>query len=75
MCFFKKKKKEEEIIDSLFQMGESVRFRNPRNELTNGYIYGIHKAPSGEIVYDVQIGGECPVIYNDIPENKIIKRK
>lgn len=75
MCFFRKKKKEElPPIDSKFKMGESIMFRNNRGELVNGYVYGIHQQPDGLICYDLQIGGECPVIYENISEDKIIKR-
>ena len=74
MCFFRKKKKEELPIDSKFKMDESIMFRNNRGELMNGYVYGIHQQSDGSICYDLQIGGECPVIYENISEDKIIKR-
>ena len=74
MCFFKRKK-EEKIINAKFKKDESVLYRNHRGELCNCYIYDIHQDKAGTITYDVQVGGECPVIYRDIEESKIIKRK
>ena len=50
-------------------------FKNKRGEVTNGYIYRIYLSPNGEVMYDIQVGGECPSILNEILENKVIKRK
>lgn len=75
MCFFKKNKNNSKTIDSKFKKGESILFRNHRGELLNGYIYEVYQDKSGAITYDVQVGGECPVVYRDVQENKIIKRK
>ena len=50
-------------------------FKNKKNEATAGYIYKIYLSPNNEIVYDIQIGGECPVVLTGIPENKVIKKK
>ena len=74
MCFFKKKAKLVEKIDSKFELGEGVLFRNHRNELTNGYIYSVRLNEYGNVIYDVQVGGECPAIYEGISEDKIIKK-
>ena len=74
MCFFRKKKTIE-VIDSKYQLGDFVLFKNKKDEATNGHIYAIRKLNNGDIVYDIQIGGECPAILTDIPENKVINRK
>ena len=71
MCFFKKKKKEPIIIDSKFKIGERIKFHNPRGELCIGYIYDIHQKDDGNLTYDIQIGGECPVIYYGYKEEDI----
>ena len=73
MCFWKKKQTIK--IDSLYHEGDFVLFKNKRDEATNGYIYRIYLSPNGEIIYDIQVGGECPAILTGIPENKVIKRK
>lgn len=74
MCLFKRKKKEI-TIDSKYKIKESVRFRDRKGELSNGFIYDIHQKSDGTIIYDVQIGGECPVVIDEIPEDKIIPGK
>ena len=50
-------------------------FKNKRDEVTNGYIYHIYLSPNGEIMYDIQVGGECPAVLTEIPESKVVKRK
>lgn len=72
MCFWKKKK--EINIDSKYQLGELVLFKY-RNDLMNGYIYKIYLSPSGEVIYDIQIGGECPAVINNIPETEVVKKR
>ena len=73
MCFWKRKPRIQ--IDSKYQEGDSVLFKNKRDEVTNGYVYRIYLSPGGEVMYDIQVGGECPAILIDIPENKVIKRR
>lgn len=70
MCFFKRKPKVE--IESKFALGESVRFRY-KGEINPGYIYRIYLNQNGEVVYDVQIGGECPAVIVNIKEEEILK--
>ena len=72
MCFFKKKKnKPQRVINSKFKVGDAVRFRH-KDELTFGWIYEIRMNAQGHVIYDVQVGGQCPAILTDIPE-EIIK--
>ena len=73
MCFFKKKKKFEPIKGK-YQIGEMVRFRY-KGEICPGYIYTLYKNQDGEILYDVQIGGECPVIITGVKEENIHPKK
>ncbi len=76
MCFFKKKKKKVEVvINSKFKVGDSVKFRDRRDELTNGYVYDVHQSSDGVITYDIQKGGECPVVIEGILEEKVIPAK
>ena len=74
MCFFKKKKEKEKITNNKFEIGESVKFRH-RDELDPGIIYDMRLDSDGNVVYDVQVGGECPVIVRNVKETSIIKRK
>lgn len=39
-----------------------------------GIIYDIHQNKDGEVIYDVQIGGECPAVLKDIKEKDIRRR-
>ena len=73
MCFFKKKKKEQ--INSLYKIGEFVGFKDRHGDLTMGTIYNVYKDENGNTLYDVQIGGECPIVINRIKEEGIILRK
>jgi len=69
MCFWKRKKKEV-ITGNLYNLGQRVTFKR-REDLMIGYIYEIHKDEEGKIIYDVQVGGECPTIIKGIAEDKI----
>ena len=65
MCLFKKKKQ----IETKFKVGDTVRFRY-RDELYFGWIYVIH--PQQEpIIYDVQVGGQCPMVIKGIKEEEL----
>ena len=46
-----------------------------RNDIMNGYIYKIYLSSSGEVMYDIQIGGECPAVINNIPEMEVVKKR
>lgn len=74
MCFFKRKKTVYEKIDSKFDVGDSVYFRY-KEELYFGYVMSVRKNMNNEIVYSVQIGGECPVVIRDIKEEVVFLRK
>ena len=70
MCFFRKKVKVE--VNGKYQLGESVRFKY-RDEVCPGYIYRVYLDNNDNVVYDVQIGGECPTIIVNIKEEEIFK--
>lgn len=70
---FFKKKKEAIIIESKFKKGDFVNFRY-RDDLRFGIVYDIKKV-NDEIIYSVQMGGECPVIINNLPEKSLFKSK
>ena len=69
--FFKRKKVE--IIESKFKKGDFVNFRY-KDDLRFGIVYDIKKA-NDEIIYSVQMGGECPVIINNLPEKALFKSR
>ncbi len=70
MCFFKKKVRVQ--VNGKYQLGESVRFKY-RGEVCPGYIYRVYLDNNQNVVYDVQIGGECPTIIVNIKEEEIFK--
>ena len=72
MCFFKKKKKVV-ITNNKYQLKQPVKFKR-RDDVDPGVIYNIKQLDNGEIVYDVQIGGECPAVVRDVPEKDIFPR-
>ena len=73
MCLIRKKIRKEVIEGNKFSLGDKVAFK-VKDELLPGYIYKIKKI-NGEIFYDVQIGGECPIIKEDIAESRLHLRK
>ena len=75
MCFFRRnrllkkyavaKPKIEE--NTTYKMGQFVHFRY-RDELYFGYVNWIYKGLNNEILYDIQVGGQCPAIIKGISE-------
>lgn len=72
MCF--KRKKKVITINSRYHKGDVVNFKY-RNEICPGIIYDVSISHSGEIVYDIQIGGECPTVIRYIKDQDIFLRK
>ena len=68
--FKKKKIKEEYIEGSKFKVGDTVRFRY-KDELTFGTIWHVRKDINQNIVYDIQVGGQCPWMAEGIYESII----
>ena len=73
MCWFKKKKKAV-ITNNKYTVGQKVGFKY-RGEVTPGYIYKINLDADNNVIYDIQIGGECPAIISDIREEEIFLRR
>ncbi len=73
MCFFKKKKKIT-ITGNRFKLGQLVSFKY-RDEVNPGIIYQVKLDKDNKIIYDVQIGGECPAIIYDVKEEDIFLRR
>ena len=72
MCFFNKKKTL--ITGNRFQLGQLVSFKY-RDEINPGIIYHIKLDKDNKIIYDVQIGGECPAVISNIKEEDIFIRR
>ncbi len=72
MCFFKRKKKIE--IETKFKVGDPVRFRY-RGELYFGWIYVVYPKNDEQTIYDVQVGGQCPMILKGFKEEELKLRE
>ncbi len=72
MCFFKRKKKEK--IETKFKVGDPVRFHY-RDELYFGWIYVIYPKEGVSTLYDVQVGGQCPMVIKGIKEEELTLRE
>ena len=71
MCLLKKKKTSKVVPESYkYQLGSSVGFKY-RGDFTRAYVYDVYLDEEENIVYDLQIGGECPAIIKGIPESQI----
>lgn len=71
MCLFKKKnKKAIAVTNNKFNMGDPVGYR-PKFDLIIGFICDIKQDENGQILYDINVGGECPYVIKDIPEEKL----
>lgn len=70
--FFKKKKKIVEQINSKFKVNDFVDFHY-KDDIYFGNILNIHLAPTGEVLYDIDIAGQCPATLENIEEEKVIR--
>lgn len=73
MCFFKNKaKKGQKIINSKFLEGEMVDFWH-KDDVYFGRISEVHLSSENNILYDIDIAGQCPTTFKDIEEEKVIR--
>ena len=78
MCFKRKKNLIKEYstqkssieTNTTYKIGQFVHFRY-RDELYFGYVNWIYKGTNNEILYDIQVGGQCPAIIKGIREDII----
>ena len=78
MCFKRKKNlikkystpKSNIETNTTYKMGQFVHFRY-RDELYFGYVNWIYTGTNNEILYDIQVGGQCPAIIKGIREDTI----
>ena len=72
MCLFKKKKPKIEI-NSKYKIGDPVSFFY-KQDLKFGFVHNVKLSDEGKVIYDIQIGGECPAVIYDIKEYDLVKR-
>ena len=70
--FFRRKKKETVQIDSKFKLKDFVDFYH-RDDVYFGKISNIYLDASGEVLYDIDIAGQCPATLIEIEEKKVIR--
>ena len=71
MCLFKRKPKHPE--NAKYKKGDYVNFRF-RDDLYFGYIVTA-KEENGDILYNIQIAGQCPAVIENFSEQKIVGLK
>ena len=67
---FWKRKKEEPVIEAQFKDGDFIYFKR-RGERTVGYVCKVYYGEDHEILYDVQVGGQCPYYWYGLKEDEI----
>lgn len=72
IMFFKKKKKETVQINSKFKLNDFVDFYY-RDDVYFGKISNVYLASGGEVLYDIDIAGQCPATLTEIEEEKVIR--
>ena len=70
--FFRKKKKITIEIISKFKLNDFVDFHY-NDDIYFGKISNIYLDGSGEVLYDIDIAGQCPATLTGISENKVIR--
>ena len=70
--FFKRKKKEITQINSKFKQGDYVDFYY-KDDIYFGHISNIYLDSKNEVIYDIDIAGQCPATLSEILESKVIR--
>ena len=73
MCWFKKKKKVV-ISNNKYTVGQMVNFKY-RGDVSPGMIYRVKLDNEDHVIYDVQVGGECPAVMTNVKEEDIFLRR
>ena len=72
IMFFKKKKKVVAPINSKFKINDFVDFYH-RDDIYFGKISNVYLDASGEVLYDIDIAGQCPATMSEIKETKVVR--
>ena len=70
--FLKKQCKAVSFPDSKFKLGESVDFFH-KDDLYFGHISNIYLDANGDVLYDIDIAGQCPATLSEIKEEKVVR--
>lgn len=72
MCFFRKKPQQKPVISSKFHLDDFVDFWH-RDDVYFGKVSDIKLDKNGSVIYDIDIAGQCPTTFTEIPEEKVIR--
>ena len=72
IMFFRKRKKITIEVISKFKLDDFVDFYY-RDDIYFGKISNIYLDESGEVLYDIDIAGQCPATLSGIKESNIIR--
>ena len=71
MCF-RKKNKVKNKINSKYCLGDYVDFYQ-NDDVYFGHISNIYLDSKNQVLYDIDIAGQCPATLTEIEEDKIIR--
>lgn len=71
MCF-KKKNKIVEVVNSRFKLGDYVDFFR-RDDLYFGHVSNIYLDDNKQVLYDIDIAGQCPATIVGVEEEKVVR--
>ena len=73
MCIFKKKKNKVVLdINSKYKLGDYVDFYH-KDDVYFGHISKIYLDSESNVIYDIDIAGQCPATLSEISESKVIR--
>ena len=73
MCIFKKKKNKVVLdINSKYKLGDYVDFYH-KDDIYFGHISKIYLDSESNVIYDIDIAGQCPATLSEISESKVIR--
>ena len=72
MCLFRKKNKVVIEINSKYMLGDYVDFYY-KDDVYFGHISNICLDSKNQVIYDIDIAGQCPATLTEISEEKVIR--
>ncbi len=69
---FKKRSKAVSYPDSKYKINEYVDFFH-KDDLYFGHISNIYLDSNGDVLYDIDIAGQCPATLTEISEKKVVR--
>ena len=70
--FFRKRSKAVSLINSKFSIGDYVDFFY-KDDVYFGVVSNIYLDDNKQVLYDIDIAGQCPTTLEEISEEKVIR--